>query len=256
MNVVLNIFVIIFVIIMFYYFKNDLFFTFKPANIVRPRGVSKKKIAVVTYEDRMDNEYYRIHKYNVKQYCDRNEYSYFKNEFDNQECASKSPYWYKIEQCMRVLQSDQYDYVLWMDSDAVFVNLENRIEKFLDMKFDIFIGVDNYYSLFQNNLCAGVFIIKSSDIGKSFLRECLNTFDCKQCFKKDNKTLNGPWAQGKCYEQGVMSRLIKRKYNDSCLVWNSQIVQNGHSLNKVNPNVEFIYHCAGSPKANLRKFIP
>jgi hypothetical protein len=115
-----------------------------------------------------------------------------------------------------LLASDKYDYVLWVDSDTIIVNKEVSIDSLISKygEKDIIIG---RYKVFGNMIeinayCAGVFLIKNSDIGKKFINDCIDHLkDRPKCIVNNKE--QGLWA-GVCYEEGAMNKLLKGEYKD------------------------------------------
>lgn len=159
------------------------------------------KIAIVTYENRKNLEYIDLHNQNMREYCKKWNYEYIFYD----QCIHNM-YWCKIYIVLNVLKTGKYDYVLWMDSDTIIknplVSLDSIVNKYSS---DIYVTPDNGSSVF----CAGVFIIKNSSIGISYIEECIKQNN-EICVTTDNK-LRGFWA-GLCYEQGIMNKIIFDKY--------------------------------------------
>lgn len=159
------------------------------------------KFAIITYENRKDSEYINLHNKNVTEYCKKWNYEYLFYD----QCIH-NVYWCKMYLVLDALKTGKYDYVLWMDSDTIIKNplisLDSIVNKYSS---DIFVNLDNGNSVY----CAGVFMIKNSPIGISYLEDCIK-LNTKKCLAENNK-LKGRWA-GLCYEQGVMNKLIFKKY--------------------------------------------
>jgi len=193
--------------------------------------LKKRKILFITAEDR-DEPYIQHHDTSFKRYTNKWGYSY--SRLDNCPKEESSTYWCKIYKVKKALETGNYDYVLWADSDTSVVNdknLDSLISLFGEP--DIIIG-ENFigwtkkilYTL-QNiglDVCnAGVFLIKNSEIGRSFINDCLAELDKRPWCIKDGKE-QGIWA-GMCYEEGVMNKLIKTKYrNNTYLDKNAELV--------------------------------
>ena len=196
------------------------------------------KFAIITFENRKDAEYIDLHNKNVSAYCKKWNYDYLFSD----NCVHNM-YWCKIYLVLDALKSGKYDYVLWMDSDAIIKNSSMSLDSIVNrFNSDIFVNLDNGNSVY----CAGVFIIKNSPVGISYLEDCIKLND-KKCLTKDNK-LKGRWA-GLCYEQGAMNKLIFEKYYKYTTCLPKHIVFNEHideSMNTCNEDT-FIIHLYGSP---------
>jgi hypothetical protein len=192
----------------------------------------KNKIAIVTFENRHNIDYINMHNKNISSYCDIWNYDYI---FYDQ--CDKNIYWCKIYYVLDTLKQNKYDYVLWLDSDTIIKNNNISIDMIVNKyTSDIFMGTDS-----TTGFCAGVFIIKNSDTGISFLEDCISNL-MPICITEDNK-LKGDWA-GMCYEQGVMNMLIFEKYANYTTCLPEYIIYNGDS-NTCNADT-FIYHMFAS----------
>lgn len=195
------------------------------------------KIAIITTEDRQNLNFVKLHNRNISDYCKKWNYEY------HIKITCKLPvYWCKMEHVLQLLETNKYDYVMWMDSDTIINDFDtslNSVIKYCNEK-DIIIGTDDtilsvkdlVYRKQNNNKNAGVFLIKNSEIGKSFLQNCLNTLTNK-CIKKNGK-LKGKWASYPCYEQGVMNHLINTNpiYHDSTFQLTKNILVNSNLCRK------------------------
>lgn len=182
-----------------------------------------------------DKEYVQIHNNNIKKYVQKYDY-----EYKYYYTCNENVYWCKIYMVLNALKTNLYDYVIWMDSDTIIKNSNIDIGKILCMfSSDIFIGSDNNFIYGLIN--SGVFIIKNSTIGVSFLNDCVNYLD-SDCINTDG-TLKGRWA-GSCYEQGVMNILINDKYYNYTTVLNNKIIFN---YNFCSDDVFIMHLYASSP---------
>jgi hypothetical protein len=195
------------------------------------------KIAIVTYENRKNNEYIDLHNKNIKSYCEKWNYDYLFYDI-----CIHNVYWCKIHYVLDVLKSGKYDYVIWMDSDAVIKNQNISMDLIVNKySSDIFVSSDDTVAF-----CAGVFIIKNSPIGIEYIEDCINSKQ-QQCIIEGENMLKGLWA-GMCYEQGVMNMLIFNKYFKYTTCLPSHIIYNGY-INETNGICDidtFILHLCGS----------
>ncbi len=185
-------------------------------NMVEKMSDKVNKIAIITYENRKGEEYIELHNKNITAYCNKWNYKYLFYD----QCVHNM-YWCKMYLVLDALKSGNYDYVMWMDSDSIIKNntisLDSIVNKYSS---DIFVNFDGGDSVY----CAGIFIIKNSPIGISFLEDCIK-HNTKKCMTSDNK-LKGLWA-GLCYEQGIMNKLIFDKYYNNTTSLPQYLVYNG-----------------------------
>jgi len=217
MNIVVILLVIFTLIILFTDHEQLKLFGYmiQPFNSIErnPVPFKKRKIAIITAEDR-DYQFVKYHDINFNKYAQIHGYSYFR--LDNCPKEVSSTYWCKIHHVKEFLDSGEYDYVMWADSDTIIPDSSKSLDQFISNagEPDIVIGTDPG----MNALNAGVFLIKNSDIGKSFINDCLSKVK-----SKDKCIINGKeqglWA-GICYEQGVMNLLARENYKDHILVDN------------------------------------
>jgi hypothetical protein len=208
------------------------------------------KVLIVSFDNRSESElkYLKFHKENIKKYCKKwKNVDYF---FTNK--CNENVYWCKLYLIQEKLKNSKYDYIMWMDTDAIFLKNNLSIQKLLSSySSDIFISNDpNKKSIKENNniLCAGVFIIKNSKIGKKFIDDCINEWDKINCVKSDKK-LNGVYAC-LCYEQGIMNKLIYEKYIDYTTILYNDIIKNTYNCD----NNSFILHNFGKNNDKLKCF--
>ena len=171
------------------------------------------KILFITFETR-DLEFVSIHNSNISKYCSKmnrdllRDYEY---KFIS-ECTENhihNVYWCKFVLLLKELEREQYDYVVWLDSDTIVCDDKLDIGDVL-CKYDssIFVGFDR--PDLSKIVNAGIIFIKNDSVGKEFMTEMVNlsktTLFKNECMDK-NGQLNGIFA-GTCYEQGVLNELI------------------------------------------------
>jgi hypothetical protein len=121
---------------------------------------------------------------------------------------NNNPYWYKIYLTKFYLDTNEYDYVMWVDSDTMIMNNNIDLNKILNSySSDLFFCDDN--QIIQK-INAGIFIVKNSTIGRQYLTDCINNF-CNKCIKPGENKLKGTWAST-CYEQGIMNIVLIKNY--------------------------------------------
>lgn len=202
----------------------------------------KNKILFVTFDNRENQEYIKIHNSNITKYVEKFGYEY---KFYN--ICDKNVYWCKIHFVLDALKTNKYNYVVWLDSDTVIKNFNIDIGDILNMfSSDIFAGSDNHSKFGIIN--AGVFIIANTQIGTNFLSECINYIN-EDCLNSDG-SLNGKWAAS-CYEQGIMNILIHDTYYSNTTLLSNRIIFNY----SVCSDEVFIMHLYGStPESRIKCF--
>jgi len=204
----------------------------------------KNKILIITFDNRPNEKYVELHNKNLEEYAKKWDLEY---KFIT-EC-NHNIYWCKMYMVYEQLLTNKYDYVMWLDSDTIIkkmdINLNDIVNKYSS---DIYVGLDREDVLFGMDFMdlaeainAGIFIIKNSEIGKSFMKSCINYYEkhYDQCYVDDIK-LNGLWA-GPCYEQGQMNIQIVNNFSKYTTILPRLIFYNDGKCN----NKSFINHVYG-----------
>lgn len=197
-------------------------------------------ILFITFDNRPYLKYVKIHNRNIRKYAKKWNYKYIYLD----KCDHNT-YWCKLYLVLKYLNSEKYDYVVWLDSDTVINNYDICFGDILDnYDKDIFVGHDNHPIFYLIN--AGVFAIKNTTIGKQFIIDCIDKHN-SICLTKSGG-LRGLWA-GTCYEQGVMNLLITQKYNKNTMILPQNIIYNYGTCN----NDVFIMHLYGASESEREK---
>ena len=204
---ILFVIIVIYITITHLFYENSLLSSLKKISQI---PYQHSKIAIITLETR-DLNLLPFHNKNVKDYCNNNNYDYF--FFKNYENELELPiYWKKIQLVKEFLETTQYDYVVWMDSDTIICKPDIRLEQIILPDKSIYIG--NHFPSIISHYNAGFFIIQNNHIGRQFLSDCIATYlDSEECLVDGKLSLPGKWS-GSCYEQGIMNKLLATTYND------------------------------------------
>ena len=122
---------------------------------------------------------------NKKSYCSRHGYEFIDDEtiWDK----TKPIPWSKILLLLKYL--DQFDYIVWIDADILIMNMEMKIETFIER----YPGYDQISGSDWKMQNTGVWIIKNTDFSKLFLKEVWdNVYD----ERGDPKERYMNWEQG------------------------------------------------------------
>ena len=107
---------------------------------------------------------------NHHEYSNRHGYSYLKEIVKNDDYENWHPTWIKIDVIKKFLPL--YDYVVWIDADAVFVNQDVKIEDFINNNVDLIIPkleVDRVSGNMWTHTTTGFMIWKNSDWSNNVL---------------------------------------------------------------------------------------
>ena len=206
---------------------------------------NKTRILIVSYDNRPNLEFVKIHVANVSAYCSRWNIEY---KFVT-ECKYNT-YLCKIYLVLESLRTNVYDYVIWMDTDIIItkpeIDLNTIINKY---DSDIYIGTE----LVNTSVCSGFFIIKNSTIGKELLEDCISFFNEHRhiCMNNAGK-LNGRWG-GICYEQGALNYLIFKynKYYDATTILKRNIIDN---VSECRSGSFMLHYCRASAEKRAQCF--
>jgi hypothetical protein len=108
----------------------------------------------------------------------------------------------------------RYKGVLWLDTDAVIINQEKRLEDFFkeDKSFVACSDRPSFLQIISGPFNAGVWLVKNDRAGREIMDEWMDKYDSKKWFLENGKwKTHGPWA-GVDYEQGAFSKYILPKY--------------------------------------------
>lgn len=107
---------------------------------------------------------------NHHEYSNKHGYSYVKKIVDNDDYRDWHPTWIKIDVIKTYLPI--FEYVVWIDSDAVFYNQEVKIEDFIEDEIDLVIPkleVDRITGNVWTNTTTGFMIWKNSEWSRKTL---------------------------------------------------------------------------------------
>lgn len=139
---------------------------------------------------------------NHRYYCKINKYDYI---LLNGSLSDRFLAWDKILALKKYLL--KYDYLLWIDSDAIFKNLNKKIEDYILDDSIVIIGKDPNKDIYANS---GVFLLKNNSEAITFLDEVWNS-----PVKVEENNYSG-WL----YEQGIICELLKENKYKHYIVLN------------------------------------
>jgi hypothetical protein len=196
------------------------------------------KIAIVSlYTDEI-NEIVSLTAANQKAYATKWGYEYY---LFKGRLSDRHPAWDKILATKNLLKS--YDWVLWIDSDAIFVNFAKRLESYIKPdKWGVF-GPDPNPNIYVNT---GVFLIKNCEWGHTMLDNVWN----HKTGRVDKVDKIDPYSYSLWpYEQGPFNELLKGDHDHYRV--------EGHEFNS-HPNFKgpktFICHYMGA-RTDAQRYI-
>lgn len=109
-----------------------------------------------------------------KKYCDENGYDYFVEKDSTKiraKLEGKAPTWYKPHLILEVIEKQNPDYILFLDTDAIISDFNGKIEDFIDPNYNLIVANDISTHSLMN---AGVFLIKNDEWAVKFLNDWWN----------------------------------------------------------------------------------
>lgn len=206
------------------------------------------RVLVLQYDNRIPFPFPDLRNRNVN-YSNYHNYTYICET----EKAAISPYWVKVELTLRYLKDGQFDYILWLDSDACVYDFNVYIESFFDNTKEFAFSRDHpSWSMLFN---AGVYIVKRSNTTIRLFETWMSLYPSHRWSQGEE----GEWICAECdwagsqYEQGSF---VDSLLNDPSF---TSIFQREHPdvLQKtLPPCVEtFVMHFAANFKQQIPEFI-
>jgi hypothetical protein len=222
-----------------------------------------KRICILTsYTDhiRWDNygkcDYGDYASLNHHEYSNKHGYSYIKEIVKNDDYTNWHPTWIKIDVLKKYLPL--YDYVVWIDSDAVFVNQDIKIEDLINDGVDLVIPkleMDRVSGNMWTHTTTGFMIWKNSEWS--------------------NNMLNTLWSEPKDYrftffhEQSRLDELIYDKFTvqggENILNKNIDDIETPIKLDNIiilpysyhrcweDGEIKYVYHAGGNTPTKLNR---
>lgn len=202
------------------------------------------KIAVVSLHIG-EADYVKLTKNNLEIYCKKHNYDlYYFNDIVNE---SQTVMWQKQNAVKKILDLNQHDAVVWIDSDIVITDMDKPLKDFIniDPSKDIYLSRDIPMNLAYRfyigsgllpYINSGIFIVKNSSVGREFMNDVLAGYD----------RYNRYFAYNRFHEQSIMQHLYFEKYNSYTLVLPHTMMQTLYSYG-FQPG-DFAIHFAGMPE--------
>ena len=186
-----------------------------------------------------------------KKYCEKHGYSWVEHWKVKDESRPAS--WSKILYILDELNNN-YDWVFWIDADAIVMDDSVKLEEFIDDRFDFVITKD------EGSWNAGVFFVQNTDLAKDLL---------EYTYSKEEFINHPKWEQGalinaslerpsriKVIDSSKGERSFNNPYESFCGEWNLgtctyqagafTAIYNVHTFKKVNyKDGDFILHISG-----------
>lgn len=198
-------------------------------NILLLTGFTKN----VLWDNYGDCDYGKLCAKNHLNYSLKHGYA-FHCEIIQEFLADRNQTWHKISLIKKYLQN--YDYVAWIDADAVFINYNIKLEEFIDTNIDLILPemqMDKRTGLQLTKTSTGFMIWKNCDWSFDLLNDMWNN--------------SGDYAYGFFHEQSLLdTRILIEKESIFISLNNVKIIsEKYHNTDSELPS-EFIYHAGGN----------
>lgn len=198
------------------------------------------RIAVCTWYDDGIKKYADIARDINQKYCDLHGYEFIVKH--DRKLRERQQQWECIPTVLELVNTGNYDYIVWIDADAVFrLNHKNfnLLENIIDdnNNKNIILSADTVgYDIINT----GIFIVKSNNYTKDILQQIIDSKD-EKCMKYNE------WG----HEQECMTYFYKDNINnfkDNTVILEEGILQSWHKANnniQKEYNNSLILHLAG-----------
>ena len=194
-----------------------------------------KRVAIVTLETRRSlRRLVELHNRSCALYAAQHGYEYRFLEDYAHPTVAMPVYWQKMQVVADVMAEPHFDYVMWLDSDALVARPEIPLEVLFALAPEaaVFIGKD-WPRGERDAYCAGAFVVRNDAVGKRVLADCFDVILRRRACRSEATgalALHGRWA-GECYEQGVLNELLKGRYKHCCYHAPEEFFCNGPCAN-------------------------
>ena len=212
-------------------------------NILIITGYTKN----VMWDNYGDCNYGKLSSTNHLEYSQLHNYSYLSNIVDENDYQDRHLTWVKIDIIRKNISG--YDYVVWIDNDAVFMNMETRIEEFLSNEPDLVLTkmeIDRNYNKVWTNCSTGFMVWRNIQWSVDLLNDMW-----------DNP---GEFRYDAFHEQSLLDHLLLEHYklNSNILNREEDDIDEPVLLNNIlvlpykyqqcypMANYKFIYHASGN----------
>lgn len=208
-------------------------------------GIIKPKVGIISYCDKVRTYASVNHQY----YANRHNYTYIYDIAPTKERVFKN----KIEKILKYL--DLFDWILWIDDDAFFINTDKKITDFINANRKCNFVFCNSPVVNGNwtYLNSGVFFVKNTQQSKDFLRAALS-LDLDAVKQSWDGSRYGLFTNG---DQDIITHLLHndRRFNrarfHTVLDYTNFNSRPNHFTTDSSSDQHFIAHFAGHKKEDV-----
>jgi hypothetical protein len=186
------------------------------------------------------------------EYCNKHQYKhlFITQTFD------LPPYWIKVYLINELLNSGNYDGILWLDTDACIHDYSTKLEDIIIAGKTFYFSPDKPVWEISSIFNAGVFMVLNNSIGIGIMDEWMKCYN-ENVWRKnetDKWVTTGDWA-GDAYEQGSFCTHILPKYTDQVHVFEWNYFQSNYNdmIQSTPPAIFSLHFC--SDKYNIGNYL-
>lgn len=211
---------------------------------------NRKTYLILQYDSRSIKKEFRTLININKKYCSLYGYDYI---LDTKK-YNLPPYWIKVMLVDKLLKTNKYKGILWLDTDAVINDFSISLDsiccpnKSIYYAYEFFERHDpikkDFTGLYRFN--AGVWFVLNNKMGKEIMNAWLSLYDPQKWsfINKKWECIDCKWA-GLEYEQGSFEKYIIPKYKKYCKQEKNSFFQSTSVKNVDTNEPKFIYHFYG-----------
>lgn len=207
----------------------------------------------ITWENYGDCDFGKLSSSNHLEYSHKHNYSYLSKVVDEND-YDRHLTWIKID--MLIKELPYYDYVVWIDADAIFVDMNIKIEDFLKDDPNLVLpkmGIDRNSGNIWTNCSTGFMVWKNCNWSNNLLQ---NLWDNPGNFDFDffhEQTL----LDNKLHEHYILNQNILNKeledLDDPVLLNTVLVLPYSYQVCYTDDVMKFIYHASGDTPTKYKR---
>lgn len=195
---------------------------------------------------------------NHMDYCLKHDYTYIAECYEDSEIKGIHPTWIKIFAIQKFIK--HFDYVCWIDADAIFTNSDLTIEQFLEEDTNLVICQSNPDKRTNNMFTVintGFMIFKNNSWSHNLLQSLIdNSGVFKTEYFQEQTVLDNHLKDNGYYEKSLTlnsmsSEPLKERYQYNNII----ILPSAYHCYETSDKPKFIYHAAGDSANKKNKLI-
>ena len=194
---------------------------------------------------------------NHMNYCLKHGYSYINEMYREEEYKDFHPTWIKIFSLLKNI--DNYDYIVWIDSDCVFIKDDLKIEDLIQKDVDLILPkmeMDKNHGTSWTSTSTGFMVFKRSQWSKNLLQYLIdNMKEYRTEYFHEQTVLDNYLNENEYYTE---EELIYKPENDlKDILFNENVGILPHRYHKCYnySNTEFLHHASGDSPTKKERLI-